>query len=154
MGLGLARRAAVGCAVVAGLVPLGAGAAVACDGGHHDAGVAGAGYTTRHAAGTHGVLAVASAYLGLAPSAIKAQLEQGKSLGQVADATAGKSAAGLVDAYTAALKAKLDALVTKGRLTSAQEAAFLAKAAPWIAKLVNTTWTHHDGAFRAAFHHH
>ena len=102
MALGIARRAAVGCAVVAGVVPLGAGAAQACDGGHHDDGVAGASYTIGHSTEKHGVLSVASSYLGLSAGTIESQLAQRKSLGQIADATPGKSASGLVDAYTAA----------------------------------------------------
>ena len=118
MSLGIARRAAVGCALVAGLVPLGASAAQACDGGHHGArnGVAGVSYTMRHATAGHGVLAVASSYLGLPAGTIESQLAHGSSLGQIADATPGRSAAGLVDAYVAALRAKLDRIVAAGRL--------------------------------------
>jgi hypothetical protein len=153
MSLGIARRAAVGCAVVAGLVPLGASAAQACHGGppHANAGVAGVSYTIRHATAKHGVLAVASSYLGLPKGTIESQLKQGRSLGQIADATPGHSAAGLVDAYVAALKTKLDRLVAAGKLTSTQESDLLARATPWIQKLVAASWARHWPAF-AVFH--
>jgi hypothetical protein len=161
MSLGIARRAAVGCALVAGLVPLGAGAAQACHGGnHHHAnnGVAAVSYTLRHTTAKHGVLAVASSYLGVTAGTIESQLAQGKTLGQIADATAGHSAAGLVDAYVAALKTKLDHFVAVGKLSPTQESDLLAKATPWIQKLVATSWTHHH-AWRAfavfhGGHHH
>jgi len=154
MSLGIARRAAMGCALVAGLVPLGASAAQACHGGHHHAssGVAGVSYTMRHATARHGVLAVASSYLGLSAGTIESQLAQGKSLGQIADATAGHSAAGLVDAYVAALKAKLDRFVAAGKLSSTQESEILGKATPWIQKLVATSWAHHAWPAYAVFH--
>jgi hypothetical protein len=44
----------------------------------------------------------AATYLGLTPAELKTQLQSGKTLAQIADATSGKSAAGLIDALVAA----------------------------------------------------
>jgi hypothetical protein len=138
------RRLAAGAVIVGALIPAGAGAATACDGGHHD-GVAAATYTMRHTFGAHhrGMLAVASRYLGLSRTAIVAQLKAGKSLADIANATTGKSADGLVDAYMDALKARLDHWVSEGKLSAAKEAAILARVQPWLVKLVDAHWTHH-----------
>lgn len=146
------RRLAACTVVVGALVPAAAGAASACDGGHHDSGVKAASFEMKHQSSKHGALSVASSYLGLSTDTIKADLKNGQSLGQIADATAGHSASGLVAAYVSALQAKLDTWVAAGKLTSAQEADILAKATPWFQKLVDTTWTsHHMWAFG---HHH
>jgi hypothetical protein len=48
------------------------------------------------------LLSTASSYLGVSESSLQSQLESGKTLGQIADATSGKSAAGLIDALVAA----------------------------------------------------
>ena len=85
----------------------------------------------------HGVLSTAASYLGLTNEQLKAQLKSGKTLAQVADATPGKSSAGLVDALVAAAKTKLDKLVADKRITQAQEDAFLAKYRTAAAKFVN-----------------
>jgi hypothetical protein len=139
--LGRMRRLAAGAVVVGALIPAGAGAASACDGGHHG-GVAGTSYTVRgwehHG---HGLLSVAESYLGLPKSTIVDDLKAGRSLGEIANATAGKSAAGLVDAYEAALKTKLDRWVAAGKIDTTKENEILAAAAPWITKLVNAHFT-------------
>jgi hypothetical protein len=62
----------------------------------------------------------AAAYLGLTQSALEADLRSGKTLAQVAEATAGKSKAGLIDALVSAKQAKLSTAVTAGRLTQAK----------------------------------
>jgi hypothetical protein len=59
--------------------------------------------------GANGTLAIAARYLGVSRSALREQLDSGKSLAQVADATAGKSASGLIDAIVSARRARLDA---------------------------------------------
>ncbi len=137
------RRLAVCTLVVGALAPAGAGAALACHGGqHHNNGVKAASFTMRHHFGHQdGALAVASSYLGVSKDTIKADLKSGQTLGQIADATAGRSSAGLVAAFGAALQAKLDVWVSKGKLTSAQEADIVAKAVPWFQKLVTTSFT-------------
>jgi ribosomal protein L10 len=90
-----------------------------------------------------GLLALPSAYLGLSKDTIKAQLVAGKTLAEVANATPGKSAAGLVDYVVAASTAKLDAWVAAGKITQAKEGALLAKLRPKVTALVNATWTRH-----------
>jgi len=66
--------------------------------------------------------AVAAGYLGVAPAQLQARLRTGKTLAQVAEATAGKSTAGLVDALVAARRAKLARATAAGRLTEARQA--------------------------------
>jgi hypothetical protein len=60
-------------------------------------------------------LQVAATYLGLSPDALRSDLESGKTLAQIADATSGKSASGLVDALVAADRTRITAFVD-GRL--------------------------------------
>ncbi len=64
--------------------------------------------------------AAAATYLGLSQADLQTALQSGKTLAQVANATSGKSAAGLIDALVAAEQAELKAAVTAGRLTQAQ----------------------------------
>jgi hypothetical protein len=85
-----------------------------------------------------GVLGAAAGYLGLTPQALFAELRAGKSLAQVAEAH-GKSADGLKQAIVASVKARLDRAVTAGKLTAAQEQAFLARLADRLDELVNRT---------------
>lgn len=140
MHRGLTRRLAVGAVVVGTVLPSGAAAATACDGGHHPGGVAGASSTRLDLDRGGDVLGVVSSYLGLSKQTIAARVRSGQSLAAIANVTPGRSADGLVDALSAALRTKLDGLVAAGRLTSAQEATLLAKAQPWIVRLVNATW--------------
>ena len=62
----------------------------------------------------------AETYLGLTAEQIHAQLSAGKSLGELAAATAGKTRAGLVAALVQAQNALIDKAVTDGKLTAAQ----------------------------------
>jgi hypothetical protein len=114
-----------------------AGNAYACSGGHSS----GTAYAAEHHAGGVGVFSVAKTYLGLSGDQIKTQLRDGKSLADIANATPGKSANGLVAAITAALTTKLAAAVTAGKISSTQEATILAAAAPKIDTFVNKTWS-------------
>jgi len=66
-------------------------------------------------------LAAAAAYLGIGQSDLLTQLQGGETLAQIADATSGKSSAGLIDALVAAEKTELDAAVKANRITQAQE---------------------------------
>jgi hypothetical protein len=126
----------------------GSGAAIACDhgGGGADAsrGVMAAKFAmTRHVGHHFGLLSLPSAYLGLSKDAIKAQLASGKTLAQIAAATPGKSAAGLVDYVLAAAKTKLDVWVANQKVTQAQEDAWLAKLRDRVTAGINTTWAFH-----------
>jgi hypothetical protein len=76
-------------------------------------------------------------YLGVDLKTLFTQLRSGKTLADVANATPGKSAAGLVDAVVAATKDRLDAQVAAGRLTSAQETSLLATFRTSVTALVN-----------------
>jgi hypothetical protein len=128
----------------------GAGAAYACDGTHHDTnGVAGATFTLEHHHG-YGLLAASAKYLGLTTEQLKAKLKTGATLGQVADATPGKSSAGLVDYLTGLVKTRLDKLVAANRITSAQETTILSGIQAKLTKLVAVKWTAHE---RMDWHH-
>jgi hypothetical protein len=106
MDRGLRKKAIVGVAIAAVL----AGGAVAAMGAtghspHHKVRAA-------HKAGARGgrrAIATATSYLGLSTAQLESDLKSGKTLGQVADATAGKSEAGLIGALVAARKARLSA---------------------------------------------
>jgi len=80
--------------------------------------------------------AAAAKYLGLSESQLRAKLESGKTLAQVAK-DQGKSVAGLVAALKADLMQKLDQAVSDGRLTKAQEQQILAEADQRLNDLVN-----------------
>ena len=72
--------------------------------------------------GGGGDLTAASTYLNLTTAQIMTDLQGGKTLAQIADATSGKSADGLIQVLVDAEKAKLAAAVTAGTLSAAQEA--------------------------------
>ncbi len=67
-----------------------------------------------------GGLSAATTYLGLSQSDLRTQLASGKTLAQIANATNGKSAAGLIDALVAAEQKELDQAVSSNRLTQSQ----------------------------------
>ena len=71
-------------------------------------------------------LAGAATYLGLTEAKLRAELEAGKTLAEIAKAQ-GKSVAGLKAALKANAKAKLDAAVKDGRITQAQADAMLSR---------------------------
>jgi hypothetical protein len=84
-----------------------------------------------------GGAAIAS-YLGLTEAQLRAQLEVGKSLAEVA-AAQGKSVAGLESVMLADAKAHLDQAVADGKLTVAQEQTMLADLKARIDDIVNRT---------------
>jgi hypothetical protein len=74
-------------------------------------------------AGARGRLGhAASAYLGVARSRLREELRSGRTLAQIADATPGKSSAGLRAALVSARKAALAKRVAAGKLTQARAA--------------------------------
>ena len=85
-----------------------------------------------------GGLDVAAGYLGLTEAQLRAQLDNGKSLADVAKAQS-KSVDGLVNAIVAAAKKKLDAAVADGRLTRSEAEAFLSDLKSRVTDLVNHT---------------
>jgi hypothetical protein len=101
------RRNLAAGAAVAVFVGGGALAAMAAT-GH---GPLGASQVTRRAHGRRvsGALARAAGYLDVSPAQLRADLKSGKTLGQVADATPGKSQAGLIEALAAVGRRQLAA---------------------------------------------
>jgi hypothetical protein len=88
--------------------------------------------------GHHGPpsLAAAATYLGLTEAELRAELQAGKTLAQVAKAQ-GKSVDGLQKALAAEMKTKLDAAVAAGKLTRAQADELQARMTEHLDDLVN-----------------
>jgi len=78
-------------------------------------------------------------YIGLPAEAVKAQLEAGKSLGQIADQRPGKSRDGLVADLEAKADARIKAAVDAGKLTADQAAQLTPKVDAAIVKIVDHT---------------
>jgi hypothetical protein len=83
-------------------------------------------------------LPAVTGYLGITAAQLRTQLEDGKSLADVAKAQ-GKTVAGLEEAIVAAATKKLDAAVATGKLTAAQETAMLADLKSHVDDMVNRT---------------
>jgi len=96
-----------------------------------------------------GKLDAAATYIGISETALRSELDGGKTLAQVAK-DHGKSVDGLVDALVADVKKHLDAAVAAGRITKAQEEQFLADAKQRITDLVNGKG---PGGLRFGFRH-
>ena len=99
--------------------------------------------------GHHGPppLAAAATYLGLAQAELRAELESGKSLAQIAKAE-GKSVDGLKKALATEMNKKLDAAVKAGQVTQAQADELQARMTEHLDDLVNGVGgpgRHHDG---------
>lgn len=73
-------------------------------------------------AGGRAGLAAAATYLGLGVQELRARLRRGASLAQLAAATPGRSASGLVDALVTERAAALDLAVARGQLSGAARA--------------------------------
>jgi len=82
-------------------------------------------------------LAAASSYLDLSPDALFAQLRAGKTLAQIANATGGKSADGLIAAMMKAEEQELADAVANGRLTQTQADELTQRLKDRITALVN-----------------
>jgi hypothetical protein len=82
---------------------------------------------------------VVARYLGLRPVEVQRQRRDGRSLAQIADATSGKSAAGLIEAIVSARKAMLAARVAAGKITPAQQQTRLARLTKHVTAAVNRT---------------
>jgi hypothetical protein len=96
-----------------------------------------------HRAGGHhfgffGGLDAAAGYIGVTEAQLRTQLENGKSLAQVAK-DHGKTADGLVAALVADAKQKLDKAVSAKRITQAQADEMLTGLTQRIGDLVNST---------------
>ena len=80
----------------------------------------------------------AAKYLGLTNAQLRTQLRSGKTLAQIAKAQ-GKTTAGLEQAITASIKARLDKAVANKKLTSAQEQKLLKALSTGIDAMVTGT---------------
>ena len=78
-------------------------------------------------------------YLGLTRGDLLGKLRDGQSLGQIADATAGKSRDGLIDAIVAAETAKIDQAQANGRITADQATRLKDALADRVTKLIDAT---------------
>lgn len=83
----------------------------------------------------------ASDYLGVERGQLMQQMKDGKSLGQIANATSGKSRAGLIAAMVAAANAEIDDAVAKGKLTAEQAAKAKERVPGAVEKFVDATRT-------------
>jgi hypothetical protein len=83
--------------------------------------------------------AAAAAYLGTTEADLETKVRAGQTLAQIANATAGKSRAGLVDALIADATAKIDAAQTAGKITADQATQQKANLATRIAQVVDST---------------
>lgn len=81
----------------------------------------------------------ASTYLGISEADLRTQLQSGKTLGQIADATAGKSRDGLIQAIVADETAKIDAAQTAGRITADQGTTLKANLTQRVTTFVDAT---------------
>jgi hypothetical protein len=105
-------------------------------------GTGGPGFGGGHHGGPGGhsdELDAAATYLGLTAADLVTKVQAGQTLAQVAGATSGKTVAGLVAALVAAEKTELDAAVTTGRITQAQEDAILPTLTATFTAFVNGT---------------
>jgi hypothetical protein len=91
------------------------------------------------AGGVGGIPGLTSAarYLGLTSERLRNDLRSGRTLAQVANATGGRSAAGLIATLVAERRAVFDAAVAAGRLTRARESKLLAGLSQRITAEVN-----------------
>lgn len=83
------------------------------------------------------LMATTRTYLGLTQRDVMKALQDGKSLGDLANATPGKARDGLVTALTTAANARIDQLQKDGKLTADQATAAKAKVATQVAAFVD-----------------
>jgi hypothetical protein len=84
-----------------------------------------------------GVGAMAAAYLGVSAAALQSDLRSGQTLAELANATPGKSAGGLIDALVADRKARLAAAASAGNLSAARVSAMIPKLTRRVTLQVN-----------------
>jgi hypothetical protein len=104
------------------------------------------GHRHAHAGARHGLLTSASGYLGIPATQLRSELASGKTLAQIADATPGKSEAGLVAALVAAGRQRLQSAST--RLTTRVQA--LVQGKPGSLSHRRLGAGHRHGALRSA----
>ena len=92
---------------------------------------------TGQGGGQGGPLQLAATYLGVSVSDLIKDFQNGESLADVVGNTTGTTVDGLVQAMLAPAQKKLDAAVSAGTITSAQESAILAKMTTALTNFVN-----------------
>jgi len=141
-----AQGAAIKAKIAAGTVPLVGVAGGFGDGGrgfgHGGPGGPGGRGPGGPGPGGPGDLTAAATYLGVTASVLQTDLQGGQTLAQVATAQ-GKTVDGLVSALVAAEKTHLDADVTAGKITAAQETTIESTLTQRITDAVNGV--HHTG---------
>ncbi len=90
---------------------------------------------------------VVTTYLGLSAADLRAQLQSGKTLAAIANATAGKSADGLVQALVASETKEVDDAVTAGKITADQATKMKARLTQRFTDMVNATRPMGPGRF-------
>lgn len=88
-------------------------------------------------------------YLGLDKDAVNAALREGATLGQLADATGGKSRQGLIDHVVAGLTTLAATAVTDGHVTQAQADEFTAALPARVTELVDHVYVNKEKRERA-----
>ena len=83
------------------------------------------------------VFGAARDYLGIAQADLTKALREGKSLGDIANATAGKSKDGLIVQLTTAANAKIDKATTDGKITADQATALKGQVGAAVTMLVD-----------------
>jgi hypothetical protein len=99
--------------------------AVTADGGHGSASSATTRTTGTSAAAASEVVLAAS-YLGVTPTQLRKEMRSGRTLAQIANATGGKSATGLLNVLVSEKAGKLRSRVAAGKLSRKQETTQLA----------------------------
>jgi hypothetical protein len=92
-------------------------------------------------------VSAAVSYLGLSEDDLVQQLQAGKTLAQIANATSGKSAAGLIDALVSTQQAQIAAAVRSGRLSQSLADRIIADLKARITDRVNGTFAPGRGGF-------
>lgn len=87
-----------------------------------------------------------SGYLGLSSTRLRSELRSGKTFAEIANATSGKSEAGLIAAVMEVVKARLAMEVKAGSITQTSANEQLPKLASRIASRVNRAVPRHHGA--------
>jgi hypothetical protein len=82
----------------------------------------------------------AAGYLGMSATQLQSELESGRTLAAIANATSGKSESGLIDAIVAAKQEVLAAARAAGSITAAREKAMAASLRTRVGKLVKRTF--------------
>ena len=140
MQITITRRTIV--AAVAAMALVGAGGAIAASnaagGSSGTAATAACGPGPGGRGARAGFLDAAATYLGLTQAELRTAHQNGTTLAQLAEQK-GKAVAGLKQAIYDAAKAHLDAEVTAGRITAAQETTMLADLQSHLDDIVNGT---------------